>query len=282
MVLLDFNSDSEQEIQVDNKIYIIIQKFDSKKNNVYLVRSNDVKFPAIYVLKKFSKEFKKNLQIEKDILTKLNELNLPVPKLYQHLEDCLFIEYIRGQNIMQIINNKISNGHRLTINELNRIFEILGAWFAELHYRSINEEGMVILKGDCVLKNFIYNHKSKSTKLFGVDFEESYLGSAHNDLGAVCSVILTIKPRFSKLNYELCKIFINSYNKTLNKNSDFENKFEILKIEFGSPHLAFSTADALEFAYMWVSSSNSKEYLEWSKIIRKKRSLKCINYLEII
>jgi tRNA A-37 threonylcarbamoyl transferase component Bud32 len=283
MIILDFDSFSQQEIQINDKTFSIIRKFESRKNNVYLIQDNDDQVPTRFVFKEFSNEFKKNLKIERDILIKLNELKIPTPKILNYTEEYLLLEYIEGQTIIDIVNNNLSNGQILYITDLSKLFEMLGAWFANLHSKTFNKEYSVILKGDCVLKNFIYNPKSISTNLIGLDFEESHYGSGSVDLGAVCSTVLTLKPRFSKLNYKLCKIFINSYNNSLvqySKINNNNNKNEILKIEFNSQSLAFSTADALEFASKWVSDSSSVEYLTWSKKIRENGSLENnINYI---
>ena len=255
-------------IQLGDIEFIIHAKFDSKKNQVYLVTDTLGADSNKVVLKIYNEEFKKNAKLELNTINKLNKLNISTPKIIKHSNDWVILEFIPGRSILQIID---SEKREIEPKELIRY---LAEWFANLHAKTLEyvPEPQVLLKGDCVLKNFIYVHDSK--QLFGVDFEESTMGKPLIDVGAVCSAILTIKPMFSGSNFKLCRVFIGSYmsqiSKYITKNSI--NSTNIID-QLTECSIAVYTASALESAASWMSKDNSEIALNWSKNIKNKRSL---------
>jgi aminoglycoside phosphotransferase (APT) family kinase protein len=63
------------------------------------------------------------------------------------------------------------------------------------------------LKGDCNLRNFIWNGK----KICGLDFEESTIGDPCQDLGEICFFLLTNSPPLTPLKMEMVDWFLKSY-----------------------------------------------------------------------
>ena len=48
-------------------------------------------------------------------------------------------------------------------------------------------------------------------RIWGVDLEESRMGSPVEDIGQMCSSILTTDPMFTPEKFNLCKVFIDAY-----------------------------------------------------------------------
>lgn len=262
-------------IQIKNKPFIVQKKFESRKNNVFLLIKQNTKSSISYVLKEFSEEFKGNLNTEFRTLKQLYTLNIAVPKIINYSKDFLLLNYIPGMRIMDIINFDNNNKELLSVTKIGDIFNELGAWFSMLHFKTLDDSGNSILKGDCALKNFIYNPASDNDLLFGIDFEESFIAQPILDLGTIGAVILTIKPIFSKQNSEFFKILIESYNKTLGRYSKDELYYnnKNLIIDYHGPLLASATSGALDRISKWVSKSTAKKYLNWSKKLNDEKSL---------
>jgi aminoglycoside phosphotransferase len=260
--------------QIDNttiilgdKEFLIHKKFDSKKNQVFLVSDSFEVSSNYVVLKIYNDEFKKNAKIESNTIKKLNQLDVSSPKIIDHSTDWILLEYIPGLSILQIVDSD-----RIDI-EPDRLITLLADWLAQLHSKTLvlDPEPQVLLKGDCILKNFIYDNDLH--QLYGVDFEESVIGEPLRDVGAVCSAILTIKPMFSSSDFNLCEAFIKSY---MSHFEDLIIKKSInskIVLEHITPEsIIDSTSSALEFAASWMSKENSELALNWSKKIKDKRS----------
>lgn len=285
---MDFVDQNNNRIQLNHRTFFIKKKFDSKKNNVYLVTTKDQVNTNEYVVKVFTGEFKNNAKTEFAKIKQLSNLGIPVPRLLEYSDVILLLEYIPGNTVLQTIDKMMSDRTCFTDDEveieLKRIFKLLAHWFTNLHFKTWQPlpeskeghndlPGYSVLKGDCVLKNFIYN--PSIPMIYGVDFEESYLGSPVLELGAVCAAILTIKPMFSKMNFKLCEYLINSYNQYLSQL--IQNQFtanDLNPTYFTKHNIAIATADALEKAGAWMHGKSAEEVIKWAKIIKEKKSWK--------
>ena len=254
-------------ITLDNDQYVIKERFESKKNKVYLVfkKYNKNEF---YVLKEFNDEFKGNLKIEVRALKTLNKLKIPAPNLLFAGAEKLLIEYKPGKSIMNLINETIINGNTILDetqkNELETPFLMLGAWFAKLHTKTLDKTQNALLKGDCVLKNFIFNPMSKTEPLIGLDFEESIYGPPLLDLGNLAAIILTIKPIFTEQNFWFFNIFMNSYDKTISKLVK-----EDMSIDINSLDLSKYASQALTNVSRWHNKESARELISWAEKLKK-------------
>ena len=284
---MDSIEQNNNRIQLNQRTFFIKKKFDSKKNNVYLVTADDQVNANEFVVKVFTDEFKNNAKTEFATINQLSNLGIPVPKLVEYSDGILLLEYIPGNTVLQIIDKMMNDKTSLPDDEdnieLKRIFDLLAQWFADLHFKtwqpkpeSKNEQnhlpGCSLLKGDCVLKNFIYD--PSTLMIYGVDFEESHFGSPVLELGAICAAILTIKPMFSNMNFKLCEYFIDSYSQYLSQLIHNQLK----PIDFNASYLtkkniAIATADALEKAGAWMHGKSAEKVIEWAKIIKEKKRL---------
>ena len=187
----------------------IQQSFESKKNTVAYVTLKE----KPRVLKWFVPGFKRQMQTEYSIL-KEGEVNLHIPFVYEMDEEnnVLIMSYIMGENLCDIINDE-----KTTTNEKQRLMVLLAEWFARFHTKFKTVDGFRI-RGDSILRNFIL-----SDHIWGMDFEESRVGRPIEDIAGMCSSILTTDPMFTSEKFQLCKIFIESYSKSVKWNLEKAN-----------------------------------------------------------
>ncbi len=124
---------------------------------------------------------------------------ISVPRVIGTTADVILMEFIQGKNLCDVITDDPSPKYGI----------LLGNWFTKYHTAFHRSEDNVLLKGDARIRNFIYNKQD----LFGVDFEESYVGSYLQDLAIVCGSILDTDPIFTDEKLELCRRIITTYAK---------------------------------------------------------------------
>jgi tRNA A-37 threonylcarbamoyl transferase component Bud32 len=261
----------EDMIEIWGRTFFIKKRFESKKNNVYLV-SEETKQEKNFVLKIYTDDFKGNLQVELSALQRMAELKMPVPEIIYSHKEAILLEYLPGKTIMELLNDIIIDPDSILgkddLEFLSNVFNELGNWFAELHARTLDKSQNALLKGDCTLKNFIYNPNIPRSLIHAVDFEESIFGPPLLDFGALSAVVLTIKPTFSEQNFTFLKTFINSYNQRINKLVK-----ENASIDINSLDLANHASQALIDVSRWRSSDSAKELLAWAEKIKRQENI---------
>ena len=293
------NHQNKNKVQFNKKLFSIHRRFKSKKNQVFLVTAefNSSKKPGNKsILKIFDDEFKDNIMTEITTLERLHALSIHVPNILEYTTDSLMLEYVSGDTFMQILDDVKNNNNHGEVDRqqpnLKKLFERLGEWFADLHfktweYTNQNNEnlpegqayktGTSMLKGDCVLKNFIYNTQSKT--VCGVDFEESVRGAQVKDLGALCAAVLIVKPMFDDLNFALCNYFLNSYLLSITRLSQEKQVTKGMMIkDISVQSVSIATIDALNFAAKWVSKEHADTIKIWSERIKQKKFFDILKY----
>ena len=176
---------------LEGRDFLLVKKFPSRKNNVVLV---DLR-AKIVVVKLFSEPFAENAKREYDILKMAYHKGLNVPEPYCLGENAIFMEYLDGENLCDLINDVPKEEYAIEI----------ARWFSQFHH-AFQSEGKALLKSDSILRNFIYRDK-----LWAVDFEEAYFGDPARDIGEVCASILDTSPMFTSTKFALCYRLIDSY-----------------------------------------------------------------------
>lgn len=178
---------------------VIQGKLKSKKNTVAYVTIND----KPRVLKWFVPGLKKQMETEYDILKKgSSKLNMPFIYEMDGENNVLVTSYINGENLCDLINDE-----KTATSEKKRLMILLAEWFAEFH-NHFKTDNQFRIRGDSILRNFIL-----TDRIWGVDFEESRMGNAIEDIVGMCSSILSTDPMFTSEKFQLCEIFIESYIK---------------------------------------------------------------------
>lgn len=173
------------------------ERMFSKRNQIYLVKLIGNFFPGILVLKKGDVL---SIRQEARILYSLRQKGIKVPKVYLVAGEFLLLEYIEGKNCCDLIND-----FQQTTN-VCLVLQGLAAWLVGLHNLNTTE-GKCLLKGDCNLRNFLWNGE----EVYGIDFEEEIQGCPWDDVGEVCSFILNTQPAFTPTKFYLMQRFLEYY-----------------------------------------------------------------------
>lgn len=214
--------------------------YKSKKNLVYEIKFNKkpLDYPKTLVLKKFPLNSEKmGREIKTLQILEQQKLNIPHLLYYDQEDYFLILEKVEGLNVCDYINNSLMGYSQL--GELDNSVEkkiisavdLIAEWLAHLHKNNIiddnGREMMVLNKGDTRLRDFILD--ISNNKLYGVDFEESYVGHHLDDLAWICCSLLDTNPGIFEMDVPTHKIslvnqFLNKYYK-INQNFSFSFEY---------------------------------------------------------
>ncbi len=176
-------------------------RLKSKKNEVYFLSLGNTPFPQHdkVIFKKYCTPCS---SLEENLLSKLYCSNVLVPKILQQDREFVVLEYIDGQNLCDILNSTLDPKYA----------RMLAEWFAKFHQALPASNGIVTLKGDARLRNFIV----RDGQCYGLDFEESHEGSFVNDIAEAAGSIFDTNPGiedplFFPAKLMLISMFLNAY-----------------------------------------------------------------------
>lgn len=175
----------------------VLDRFKSKRNQVYLVRLRDGSESRLAVMKQYSMECKSILETEFETMQRLKEQGILIPEILEKSGDSLIMEYIQGELAVNLVERLDTGGW---IDEL-------ALWMAKLH--KIAKGNSSFLKRDVNLRNFIYSNG----KIYGLDFESADYGDRRTDMGNLCFFILTNTPSFKREKYVMTRRLLQSYEK---------------------------------------------------------------------
>ena len=201
----------------------ILEKFKSKRNNVYKVKiynsaENEIaimknyivdnkdisekeykkgKENKILVMKKYSIDSISILEKEYKNIKMLQKLGISIPKIIYKSNDSLFLEHIQGELVGDLVERQC----------IGNWIDEFALWLTNLH--KISNESGNLLKMDVNLRNFIYT----KGKIYGLDFEDVSYGDIRTDLGNICFFMLTNTPSFTKEKHIIMRRFLQSYEK---------------------------------------------------------------------
>lgn len=192
-------------MKIANKEMKIIKKFKSKRNKVFLLKTEN---GNKYVFKKYRE--KKFLEREFEIIKKLFQKGINVPEVIYKSNDYILLEYIEGETLLSFILKK--EREKADYEELNKIFQEIYSWLDGFYY-VFKEDGENLIKGDVNLRNFILKNINKSKpKIYGLDFENPKVGNKEEDIGKICAFTVCYAPEFSKWKKGLAKKFFEFMN----------------------------------------------------------------------
>ncbi len=230
-IIRDLNEEIPELIKDGYKFKIT--QLHSKKNVVVKLKFN--KKPNNFPIETTIKIFRtKNIVSEINILKRLENQKIKVPKLLLFKNPYLILEKLNGINLSDFINDNL-----IDIKELNDLkpellrqiifsIEKLAEWFAIFHEKNIvrkKSDVFVLNKGDTRLRDFIIDFSDRV--LYGVDFEDTYEGNHLNDIAWICCSLLDTNPGIFELGdpkqkIELINIFLKRYyQETSSFNLDF-------------------------------------------------------------
>lgn len=182
----------QYNISLNNKI----TKYNSRRNNVYkIVTSNN-----IFVLKHFPdiKNNNYNMLKEIKIINLLSNNNINVPKITFSTKSFYIMDHISGITLLEYlelsekksINNNLSKETEIV---LTNYLKWLNNFYLTLS-QSLNKN---VILSDINLRNFLV---LDNNMIYGIDFETVGSGEIIEDLGKICTYILTYDPTFT--NYK--------------------------------------------------------------------------------
>lgn len=177
--------------------YEVLNRFVSKRNEVYLIKLCDCTDSRLAVLKKYSRDGHRLLDTEYENLQRLKAIGITVPEILYKNSDSLIMEYIQGE-LAADLAARLDTGDWV---------DGLALWMAKLHRLVKGTDSL--LKADVNLRNFIYSNG----KIYGLDFENTAYGDMRTDLGNLCFFILTNTPSFKREKYIITKRLLSSYEK---------------------------------------------------------------------
>lgn len=210
--------------EMEDTSQFTLQRMPSKKNLVFdvIFFEKPKDYPIKFVVKAFRTEL---FETEVEVLNKLINQEMQVPQIIDVFEPYVILEKINGINLTDFINNNLVNID--TLEDLERkirqqmvlSMSQLAQWMAMLHKKNLVEETdtkeMITLnKGDTRLRDFLIDFETE--KLFGFDFEESYVGNHIDDLAWVCCSLLDTDPGIlqnqePKPKMTLINLFLKEY-----------------------------------------------------------------------
>ena len=175
----------------------ILEKFKSKRNNVYKVKIHSGMENRIAIMKKYNMDNEDLSEKEFKNIKMLQKSGISIPKIIYKSNDSIFLEYIQGELIEDLVERQC----------IGNWIDEFALWLANFHKIS-NKTGN-LLKMDVNLRNFIYNRD----KIYGLDFEDVCYGDIRTDLGNICFFTLTNTPSFTKEKHMIMRRFLQSYKK---------------------------------------------------------------------
>ncbi len=222
---------------VDKFNHFLLSQFKSKRNIVVHLTFNKKteSLPKEVVIKIFKNN---NADTEYDTLKQLYEQEILVPKIIFYKKPYLILEKIEGINLCDYINDRLMDAvdlvslDTITKKELLMCIDRLANWLTKLHTNNIMEDkehthAKVLNKGDTRLRDFIYN--PSDNKMFGLDFEDSYISHHIDDIAWICCSLLDTNPGVFEqtvpiVKIELINLFLKSYYR-INPATNFDFKY---------------------------------------------------------
>jgi RIO-like serine/threonine protein kinase len=126
---------------------------------------------------------------EADILRRLSDAGVAVPRLFDINGDVLILEYIKGATLTEEIEREMLAGEILA--------ELIARWFADFYAVFPGR-----IRGDVNCRNFII---TPDARVYGVDFEDLQYGRKEADLGRMTAFILTYDPAYTDYKKKLAQ-----------------------------------------------------------------------------
>jgi tRNA A-37 threonylcarbamoyl transferase component Bud32 len=200
------------------KKFNIESQFFSKKNKVFRINYQyDNGKTGIGVIKVFGERLEQ-LKKEAFMLTTLKGRRIPVPEIYFEGKDYLFMEYLDGENLLDIITGqefmaqKGPDFERQSNKIIKSLVEKVCNYLKSYYVETKKAIGKSLIMGDMNLRNFILKSKSDRNELYRVDFEDYSNGNIEEDLGSFCAFIVSYYPAFTSWKIDFAKKFFISFN----------------------------------------------------------------------
>jgi tRNA A-37 threonylcarbamoyl transferase component Bud32 len=183
---------------------------ESRAREPFLSRKNTV-FPSVLnggpvVVKVFAKDTASRALKERAVLERCFEKGVSVPGVIAYRDNTLVMEFVEGETLSDALDcmwlTESLSGEE-SRSRLDSIAKSLGVWLASFH----GAFDYSMRRGDAIARNFILSPKGMT----GIDFEESSESDVIDDVGEICSSVLSMHPMFTVEKTRFCKEIANSY-----------------------------------------------------------------------
>lgn len=142
-------------------------------------------------------------EAEAKVLQMLREKKVFVPQVLGVNASSLLLEFIPGLLLSDIVDGN-APVPRDWVPEL-------AGWFASLHTKTRNPQGLSLRKNDSNLRNFICTQAG----FCGFDFEEEIYDHPEKDIGECCAYLLTYDPMFSEAGKDRAQRLVQEYRRAV-------------------------------------------------------------------
>lgn len=178
------------------------EPFFSRKNTVFL----SVLDGRPVIVKVFAKDTASRALKERAVLERCFEKGVSVPGVIAYRDNTLVMEFVEGETLSDVLDGiwltKSLSGEE-SRSRLDSIARSLGDWLALFH----GAFDYSMRRGDAIVRNFILSQNGVT----GIDFEESSESDVIDDVGEICSSVLSMRPMFTVEKTRFCKEIANSY-----------------------------------------------------------------------
>ncbi|MGB9936123.1 MAG: RIO1 family regulatory kinase/ATPase [Methanobacterium sp.] len=171
----------------------IVKKFTSYRNEVYKIKLTSANNTSFAVMKIYSNA--SNCESEHKNLIKLKNNYIKVPNILGKYKNKLFLEYIEGNTINDLLQKQ----------DMGNWIEKFGELMSNIH--KIEDKKGKVLKEDCNLRNFLWNNN----QIYGIDFEKTTYGDPKEDIGNICYFLLNNSPSWTDQKKIIMLRFLRAY-----------------------------------------------------------------------
>jgi len=187
------------------KCEIVLQKkFESKKNNVYVVKSvKGDNVDGYFVLKQYTST--PSFEKESGLLISLKKHSVSVPELVYKRKNIVIMEYLPGKTLFEVLDDlEKRNG---SLYDIKETANSLCRWLKSFYCAAERICGGRIILKDVNLRNFLV----VKNNIYGVDFEDCGEGHIEEDAGKFCAYMLTYLPPFTPWKITAAREFFNRF-----------------------------------------------------------------------
>jgi len=174
--------------------------YNSKKNRVFRSSVDGDQ----YVVKIFRGEWKERASFEHSILEQCRDKHLRTPRPVALIESTLVMEYIDGENAMDVFDSIFKGGPELDVQvDHSMLAEALASWLSAFH----SAFDFRMARNDTILRNFIL----RDGEIYGLDFEGATRSDPLADLGQLCTSVLASAPMFTEDKFGFARAMASRY-----------------------------------------------------------------------
>ncbi len=176
--------------------------FFSRKNTVF----KSVFLGRIAIVKVFGASRRSLAEKEFSILRQCRDKGVSVPAPIELREEAIVMEFVEGITLADALDRAwLDGGTRLPEErvDVEATASAVGEWLADFH----DAFGRGMSRGDSNARNFLVS----GDEVVGVDFEEATRTDVLDDIGQICSSVLSLHPMFTHDKFDFCRKLADAY-----------------------------------------------------------------------